>query len=187
MKKRIFHSLLSLVLMLAFPLLAAAGEKYVEQQLKAAITYNIAKFVNWPDHAFENERSPLRFCILGNIGFSKELMSLQDRLIGKRPIIIEHSASIADASDGHILVIASSERGRLDHIFSMLQQRPILTVSEMNGFAEQGGMINLVNVGKNIRFSINLDATAAAKLELSSKLHALATEIIKNESAQGQP
>jgi hypothetical protein len=47
-------------------------------------------------------------------------------------------------------------------------------VGEADDFLEQGGMINFLLVGKNVRFDINRAAVERAGLKISSKLMAVA-------------
>ena len=53
-----------------------------------------------------------------------------------------------------------------------------LTVGEVKGFAEQGGIINLTREENRLRFEVNIDAAAKSRLKISSKLLALA-KIVK--------
>jgi len=51
---------------------------------------------------------------------------------------------------------------------------PTLTIGETPRFVEQGGMIGFYPDGVNVRFEINPDAAARAKLRISSRLLQLA-------------
>jgi hypothetical protein len=50
----------------------------------------------------------------------------------------------------------------------------VLTVADMDGFTEAGGVINFVREGTKIRFRINNDVAAKEGLKISSKLLSLA-------------
>jgi len=63
-------------------------------------------------------------------------------------------------------------------ILAGLNQRPILTVSDADGFAQRGGMIRFVTDRNRIRLQLNLAATEAAHLTISSKLLRVA-EIVR--------
>ena len=69
-----------------------------------------------------------------------------------------------------ILFISESERRRLDELLSSLTGQPVLTVSEVAGFAGRGGMVNFVLERKKVRFEIDVDAVDRAGLEVSAKL-----------------
>ncbi|MCD4688925.1 MAG: YfiR family protein [Desulfuromonadaceae bacterium] len=154
-----------------------------EQQVKTAILYNFAKFVTWPEEAFTDDSSPLIIAILGDDPLHKRIDSLEDKKIGNRSIAIHHW-SRHDLKRRkkvcQILYVAASERKRLTEILTTIAAKPILTVSDLPGFAEKGGTLNFEKKHKNIRFAINLDACNQAGLNISSKLFPLATTIIKD-------
>lgn len=58
--------------------------------------------------------------------------------------------------------------------FSTAEKNGILTIGESPGFAERGGVINIVPDGSRLRFEINLKAAARNRLQLSSKMLHLA-------------
>jgi hypothetical protein len=53
-----------------------------------------------------------------------------------------------------------------------------LTVGEANGFAQRGGIINLMREENRLRFEVNVTAAAQTRLKISSKLLVLA-KIVK--------
>jgi hypothetical protein len=50
----------------------------------------------------------------------------------------------------------------------------VLSVGEINGFAEQGGMVNLLLANKTVKIEINQAAAEQAGLQISAKLLKLA-------------
>lgn len=59
-------------------------------------------------------------------------------------------------------------------ILSSLRGSSVITVADMEGFLDAGGMIQFLNENDRVRFAINVDASSRAKLKLSSKLLSLA-------------
>ena len=144
---------------------AAARSEY---EVKAAFLYNFARFVKWPR---VEPRAPLEVCILGEDPFGPTI----DDTIGRktlrdRKLKIARLARIEEADGCHILFISSSERGRLGWILRNAKGTGALTVSEIDGFAESGGMIRLWMDGKKVRFDVNPDAARDAGLEISAQL-----------------
>ena len=180
MFKRGFYYLLLVSSLFGFPASTTATETYDEYHLKAAITYNIAKFVKWPEEAFADAEAPLIIFVIGNRDTNSGFASLEGQLLGHRPILIRYAESPNDFQNAHILFIARSKRRQLDETLLKLQGNPILTISDIENFVTQGGMINLVQRGNNIRFAINLDVSMAVDLQVSSQLYSLATEVIRN-------
>ena len=78
-----------------------------------------------------------------------------------------------DLRSCNILFISSSERQRLPQIIQSLRGSSVLTVGEMGGFNQQGGMINFILVSNKVRFEINAREAEQARIKISSKLLAL--------------
>lgn len=184
---RIMHRYLWILLIagislyLAIPRMSLAQP--VENQVKAAILYNFAKFVTWPAESFADETSPLIIAILGDDDLHKSIDNLEGKKIGQRTITIRHWSR----HDLHrskrpcqILYVAVSEEKNLSGILSAVAKEPILTVSDLPKFAQRGGTLNFEKKKKHIRFAINLDASDQAGLKISSKLFPLATTVIKD-------
>ncbi len=84
---------------------------------------------------------------------------------------------ISEAGGCQILFISRSEQRRLSALLAALKGHNTLTVSDIDGFAHEGGMIQLLLQDNQVRFEINLRAAQAAELTISSNLLKLATTI----------
>lgn len=151
-----------------------------EYEIKAAFIYNFAKFVEWPP---ESEQASHDFMIIGILGqdpFGRLMEQvIGGKTVGGKTILIERYQSLKEAFHCHILFIGNSELTKLNQIIQELSGKHILTVGEIDTFAEHGGMIYLYMQDKRIRFKINIDAANEASLKLSSKLLKLA-EIVSH-------
>jgi hypothetical protein len=150
---------------------AAQGVRASEYQVKAVFLFNFAQFVDWPAEAFPASDTPLVICVLGNDPFGGALdQTVRDERRGGRPFLVRRHRSVDEIKTCHILFISRSEGDRPQAILAGLKQRPILTVSDADRFAERGGMIRFVTDRNRIRIQLNLAATEAAHLTISSKL-----------------
>ncbi len=112
-----------------------------------------------------------RIGILGDDPFGPFLdETVRGERVGARPIQVRRYHRIADIEECNILFISRSENERVPEILSALKHRPVLTVSDGDGFASQGGIIQFFTDKNRIRIRINLDAAEAANLTISSKL-----------------
>ncbi len=169
--RRPWHTLVWLAIFL--PLLAHANE-LAEPELKAAFIYNFTKFTTWPDagpHA-----APLRLCSTGENQVSAQFTWLQGRTAQARRIEVQVPADHDLWPTCHLLYV--TEPTHYKAVFSMVAQRPVLTVGEGAEFAQAGGIIGLQRIADRMRFTINLGAAQRAGLQLSSQLLQLAQEII---------
>jgi hypothetical protein len=162
--------------------LAAQGVRASEYQVKAVFLFNFAQFVDWPAAAFPASDTPLVICVLGNDPFGDALdQTVRNERLGGRPFQVRRHRSVDEITTCHILFISRSEANRPEAILASLKQRPILTVSDADGFAQRGGMIRFVTDRNRIRLQLNLAAAEAAHLTISSKL-LRAAEIIPRRS-----
>jgi len=150
---------------------AAQVARASEYEVKAVFLYNFAQFVDWPAEAFPASDTPLAICVLGDDPFGDALdQTVRDERLGGRPFQVRRYQSVDEIQACHILFISRPQGARPEVILASLKHRPILTVSDADGFAERGGMIRFVTDRSRIRLQLNLAATEAAHLTISSKL-----------------
>ena len=147
-----------------------------EYDVKAAYLYNFGKFVRWPESATKGPQ--FLICVLGDDPFNGTLQStVAGEMVNGKPAVVEHLTSARNASPCNILFISRSERNRVRHILDSIDIGGTLTVSDISGFAEEGGMIQFVNEDGRIRFTINLPAAERAGLNMSSELLKVASAV----------
>ena len=153
-----------------FLLLVQAESQFEEYQVKAAFLYNFAKFVEWPSGTFHDSTSPTKICVLGKDPFGEALDSLRNKNIGSRKLIIERLRRGDSLDKCQLLFISDSEKNNLPEILRGVKKSPILTVGDMKGFVQSGGIINFISKGGQVSFEINVDAAERSTLKVSSQL-----------------
>lgn len=157
---------------------AVGGEASVEAgeyQIKAAFVYNLTKFADWPDASFASSNAPIVIGIVGQDPFGSALNDIvRGELVRHRRLVIKRLRADGELAGCHVLFISRSEKERVPQLLERLKGRPVLTVSDMDGFAEQGGMLNLLLLQDTVKMEINQEATNAAGLQISAKLLKLA-------------
>lgn len=154
-------------------------EIQLEYQVKAGFILNFARFVEWPANAFASPTNDLVIGILGDDPFGNATKQIEGKTIEQRTVRVKRYRDVRDAREAHLLFIAASERGRWRRIFDQLRGTSILTVSDVEGFMEAGGAINLKRKRDQVRFDINLRAAEAAGLKMSSRLLKLADSVTR--------
>lgn len=152
--------------------------------LKALYTYKFGKFTAWPEKKLTPASNRFLYCILGQSQFSQTMKILfTGKSVKEIPVSIEvfNSGLVPEEvlSTCHVVFISQSEKHRLSTIFSSLKQMPVLTISDIQHFSHQGGMVTITEDQGNFRFQINPDALQLAGLSMSSKILELA-EIIND-------
>ncbi len=166
------------------PLTEAEAQTASEYQVKAAFLYNFAKFVEWSPEAFSDSGAPLVVGIIGDDPFGSAIdQTIDGKTVNGRRLMIRRLKWGQNLRDCHVLFVSSSERQRLSQILERLKGASVLTVSEMDQFIQQGGIIGFVIEASKVRFEINTSAAEQARLRISAKLLALATSVRRGESA----
>lgn len=175
------HSLLVCLLLMASgvdgvrPISSAnAQSSPLEYQVKAAFLYQFFKFVEWPANAFNATHNIICIGVVDGGPMASALQPIEGKEAKGRRVVIKRFKELKDLEFCHILFISSGMEGRLAEILDQLRGTSTLTVSDIDGFARRGGMINLITVEDKIQFEINVDAAERAKLQISSHLLRLA-------------
>jgi hypothetical protein len=168
-----------LVLAFAFtlalaPEMRAQSALQREYEVKAAYIYNFFNYIDWPAETLPPTGSTLTIGILGESPFGPALNPLVGKKVKGRTLAVKQVLSAKDLEQCQIVFICPSEKARLSQILGQLKDARVLTVSEIEGFAEQGGIINFISERNKVRFEINTDAAKRTGLNISSDLLKLA-------------
>jgi hypothetical protein len=154
-----------------------------EYEVKAIFLYNFVQFVEWPPSAFEDPSSPIRIGILGANPLGRTLEeTVKNETVRNRKVVILQARQIDELKNCHMAFIARGEKGKLAEVISVVDSRPILTVSEVDGFLQMGGIVNFYLDGKKIRFEVNPETAQRQQLKISSELLALGKRAILDPS-----
>lgn len=155
---------------------AAQSPVEVSGDLNATALLNCIRFTSWPASAFASAKAPLVIGIVGPDPFGKQLDELvAGEVVHNRSLIVKRLPADADLRLCHAVFVAESEREHLPALLQQLKGNPVLTVSALNGFAQQGGMIHLLQTGAETKLVINQTGAEKANLQISGKLLSLAT------------
>ncbi len=143
-----------------------------EYEVKAAYLFNFAKFVDWPPEKLGQTNSPLVIGVVGENPFGKALETViqKNQTVNGRPLVVRYLAPNENPRSCHILFVSRSEAPRLGPILKTAKGSAALTVSDLDQFLEQGGMIHFYLESDTVRFAVNLEAAAGAGLKLSPRL-----------------
>lgn len=150
-----------------------------EYEIKAAYLYNFINYIDWPADALPPAGGTLTIGIVGENPFGAALDPLKGKQIKGRTLAVKRVESARDLEQCQIVFISASEKSRLSEILVQLKGARVLTVGEIDGFAEQGGIINFISERNKVRFEINTDTARRTGLTISSELLKLA-KLIKS-------
>jgi len=166
---------LGLTMLLAPP---AAAEQAREHDLKAAFLYRFMQFIVWPDDAFAAPHDSFVVGILGPDPFGETLDGiLAGERVGQRPIVLERYGSPGEIETCHLLFVNDRESHDLAGTLDRLGRHGLVTVGDVDQFAENGGAIGFVGDADRISLVINTERGRAAGVVFSSKLLHLARTV----------
>jgi hypothetical protein len=147
----------------------------VEYQVKAAFLYNFAKFIEWPAEDFPSAKSPITFCIVGHDPFGNALEEvLRGKTVNNREFLARRTKDYPELKTCQLAFVSAQEDKHLPEILSSLKGTSVLVVGESDDFAERGGTVQFFLENNKLRFAVNVEAAKRARLQISSKLLALA-------------
>lgn len=150
-----------------------------EYRVKAAFIFHFAQLVDWPPETRTSAANSLFLCTIGDDPFQGALEStVAGKAVGDRILRVRHLKQADDMQACHVLFLGKAQSKRIPMLLADLHNAPILTVGESPGFLGAGGMICFVLEDNNVRFGINVDAAASAKLKIGSRLLVLAQTVI---------
>jgi hypothetical protein len=165
------QALLALCCLLpAGPALAQADERAV----KAAFLYNFIQFAQWPVPPDE----PFLLCVLGRTNLDEHLARLEGKNVQNGVHVKVKHVALRDSLQGcHALYVDDSQRQLAEELLPKLAGVPILTVTDSDGLAERGVIIEIQKRDLKLGFEVNLVAARKANIALSSRLLKMANYV----------
>jgi hypothetical protein len=160
-----------------------AGQADVSaQEVKAAMLFQFARFVEWPAGGGVGARSgPLVIGLLQADGVGWHLADLvKTQTIAGMPVVLKPMLSAGDPMDQiDLIFIGAAGRAQIPAVLQSIGSRAVLTVSDARDFVSLGGMVGFRDDRERIGFDINLASAEHANLRISSKLLSLARTVIR--------
>lgn len=160
----------ALALMLSGALARAAPPS--EATIKAAFIANVVQFTEWPDKLAPQGK--VIVCVAGRNLTADALLGLDGQVYYGRSFSVSVRKRPTEVSDCHLLFLAESGTRPINEWLHEIAERPILTVSEADDFAVNGGIVGLYREGNRVAFDVSLTAMRRANLKISAHLLKLA-------------
>lgn len=146
-----------------------------ENEIKVVYLYNIIKFITWPP---ESNSPNVNICLYGKNTFGEAIFKLDGLTARNRSIDIIFPSLDEDA-DCSVMFIGPSDENISDKLLTNIGDKPVLTVSEIDSFIHNGGIIGFIKLGNVVKFDINLKEARSSNIQISSKLLELANRVIQ--------
>jgi len=156
------------------PRVPALAQDVTEPALKAAFIYNFAKFTNWPANAAA-PAAPFMMCVVGDAAVGDALERVVNaHLLAGRTMAVSNVAPAGPWGVCQILYVSGVPAAQVARLVAGLHDLPVLTISDIEGFAQLGGIAQLFFEHGLLRFSIRDEFAKRARLQISSRVLALA-------------
>lgn len=150
-----------------------------EYLVKAAFIYNFVKFVEWPDGKSIAKQNSINVCVIGDSPLSDTGSVFKAASTSKLALqLVDEKNPHNVASHCHIAFIGESESGHLGEILGALKSQPVLTVSDIDDFADKGGMIGFITDENKVKLVINPKAATATGMRIDAQLLEIATKVV---------
>ena len=165
--------------LLALPVIGANEPGHLEHQVKAAFLYKFANYVEWPPALFPEEGTPISIAVMGAAPIAAELERVAvGRSAQGRPIAVKRLSANEPLEGHHIVFVGRDETHHLARVAEAAAARSILVVTDAGGALAKGSMINFIPADGKVRFEIARDSTEKSGLKVSSRLLAVAQQVV---------
>jgi hypothetical protein len=173
--------LIALFLLLAGPVALVRAQDVTEVTLKGAFLFNFARFTEWPADALHAD--PVSACVVGDRAVADAFSrTVKGKQLAGRTIAVTIIGPSESIPACHLLYLSGITESRLVEIVSAVRDVPVLTVSDSDAFIRRGGIVQIFVESGKMKFRINARSAKRARLQLSSRLLALA-EVVNEDVA----
>lgn len=156
-----------------------------ETRVRALYILNFANFIRWPKNNLQDSRLTI-ICTLSKNEVGEQMKQVIDAMPAENKVTIRQAVPMNLLKHCHIVYIDDIDAASLGTVFTVLKPYPVLTVSSLPGFIEQGGNIGFLNKeqqlglysGRRVQYEINLAQSKSTKLQIDPRLLELAARII---------
>ncbi|WP_227819477.1 YfiR family protein [Mariprofundus micogutta] len=169
-------------LMLLLLTFFAAGPAYAAERVRAGVSdltavyiFNFIRFTDWPENSLAKDAAPDKDSVLINVLHNQKIHDTLKRIIAKPAaqklgLALQSCNQTSCIQNSSVLFIGESDRGHFSQLLKLVEGSPVLTISDVPGFAEQGGMVEIKYHNEKLTFVVNLQAVNRAGLYISAQL-----------------
>jgi hypothetical protein len=159
-----------------FGSLSVSAVEFTADAVKAAFLFRFAAYVEWPDDA--PATGPFVIAVAGEDPVAAQLdRLLHGKTVQGRPAVVRRVTLIQDLAGVQILYVGPRAFARARPLREAALTKPILIVTDDEHGLDGGGVINFIEVDRNVRFEISLVAADRSRLKIDSALLSVAARV----------
>jgi len=137
--------------------------------------YSFTKYIEWPD---EKKKGDFVIAVMGNSEITPLLKEMAEiKKVGERSIKVVELDKVNQGDFYHILFVPAEKNQVFSQVKSAMNNQPCLLVTEADGMARSGSMINFKDVNGKLRFEVNTNTLENSGLKMSQELTRFGEEI----------
>jgi YfiR/HmsC-like len=173
--REILTRVVLLVAITGFSATLVQAAQFSVDAVKAAYLFRFAQYVEWPD---EPADAPFVIAVNGADEVAVHLERLLPGMtVNNRRVVVRRITRAQELDGVHILFISAQAFSRTRALRARAIQKPILLVTEDQDGIDGGGVINFIEVNRNLRFEISLNAADRSGLKINSALLSVAARV----------
>ncbi len=131
---------------------------------------NFIRYTQWPEDSLYSQSANINFCVYANSEMEESLSKLSGKTISKKNVEIRILYRLRNFDECHVLYTENMNRIQAKRVFSMVNEKPILTITDQTDEPVNSGIINFIKIAERLRFEIFIEKSTAANLKISSRL-----------------
>jgi hypothetical protein len=163
LKHRIFFLGLIIILMGGNPMSAQESSGGKEYALKADFLFRFIDYVYWKNYS---KNQTFKIAVLEKSPITTSLLDLTKN----KKIETTEYKNLNEIGFCNILFVPYNCTVPIETILSRFSGKPVLIVTEQNGYGKKGAHVNFVMVENKLKFEVNLKAINKAGIGISSFL-----------------
>ena len=155
---------------------AVRAAQFSADAVKAAYLFRFAQYVEWPESATPDV--PFVIAVSGADDVATQLERLLPSMtVHGRRAVVRRVTRAQELEGVHILFVGASAFSRTRSLRARAIEKPILLVTENENGIDGGAVINFIELDRNLRFEISLNAADRSRLKVNSALLAVAARV----------
>ncbi len=172
MLTRLASILVAIALLCAHSYAALAEDQLA--QVQAAYFFNFIKYTSWPR---QDDSEALHIRILQDKNIHSALVDAAGTSIHGKTLDIRQSSSVDELTGANAVFIPRAQAPAVPSDTWSALGATMLVVSDWEHALEMGATIQLQTVDGKLRFAVNLTGLKQSRIDISSKLLRLASEV----------
>lgn len=143
----------------------SAQKKVMEEEyiLKAGFLYRFIDYVSWKDYS---KKQTFKVAILEQSPITEALLNIPKN----KKMEIKEYKNLNEITSCNILFVPYDCSYRIETILSKFSGKPVLIVTERNGYGKKGAHMNFIIVNSKLKFEVNLKSINKDGIGISSFL-----------------